>query len=308
MSASINKSIVLIHGHGSQPDESALLKLWRDALAAGLRRDQQALVPALETVDLQMAFYADVYPERRKEDYDPALDLADLQNAYNRLAALDKPRRFRRKEYDQLPGKSSLKEFLADVSAPLARSVGLGQVALQRRFPETVFYWSDDTSYAEAVQERLLQLLAPLLAADRSVLLIAHGFGAIIAYDCLWRLSYEPPYQSTRRLHTLFTLGSPLADDSVRARLKGRQAPLEQRYPCNLTFWHNIAAEDDAVCHDETVLNDFSAMLKAHQLSAIEDHLIYNHAVRYGQSDPHCCLGYLIHPKVASLLADWLES
>ncbi|MEM1434542.1 MAG: hypothetical protein AAGG11_10845 [Pseudomonadota bacterium] len=307
MSASINKSIVLIHGQGPQPEAHALEQLWRDALLAGLRRDRPALAPALEAVDLQMAFYADAYPLERKEAYDAQLDLADLTNAFKNLAALDKPRRFRRREYDQLPGKSALKEFLADVGAPLARGVGLDRASLKRRLPESAAYWGAEASYAGAVQERLLALLAPLLEAKRSVLLIAHGFGAVIAYDCLWRLSHEARYQETGRLHTLLTLGSPLSDDSVRARLLGRREPHQQRYPGNLTFWHNVAAEDDAVCHDETVLNDFYAMLKAQRLSAIEDHLIYNLAVRYGRSDPHCSLGYLIHPRVATLLGDWLE-
>ena len=36
--------------------------------------------------------------------------------------------------------------------------------------------------------------------------------------------------------------------------------------------------------------------------------LTYVHAVRYGKSNPHNCIGYLIHPRIAKLVAAWLAS
>ena len=49
-------------------------------------------------------------------------------------------------------------------------------------------------------------------------------------------------------------------------------------------------------------------MLKEHLVSAVNDHKIYNHAVRYGRSHPHCSIGYFIHPRVSKIIADWLKS
>ncbi len=47
-------------------------------------------------------------------------------------------------------------------------------------------------------------------------------------------------------------------------------------------------------------------MLDYHLISRIRDYRIYNLAIRYGHSNPHNALGYLIHPRVSSLVGDWL--
>jgi hypothetical protein len=71
--------------------------------------------------------------------------------------------------------------------------------------------------------------------------------------------------------------------------------------------WHNVSAEDDYCCHDNTLANDFKAMLKDKMVSCIRDYQIYNLAVRYGKSNPHSSVGYYIHPRVAQLIVDWLN-
>jgi hypothetical protein len=42
-------------------------------------------------------------------------------------------------------------------------------------------------------------------------------------------------------------------------------------------------------------------------LSAIQDFHIFNHAVRYGKSNPHSSIGYFIHPRVSKIVADWVN-
>jgi hypothetical protein len=61
------------------------------------------------------------------------------------------------------------------------------------------------------------------------------------------------------------------------------------------------------MCHDNTLGDDFRDMLKQRQVSCIRDYRIYNLAVRYGKSNPHSSIGYLIHPRVSKLVADWLR-
>jgi hypothetical protein len=304
---SAERAVVLVHGHGPKPGAEALLTLWRGALTTGLARDHGAQLSAFEQTELHMVYYADLFPEPHRPSYDAALDLADRRHALDALAALDKPKRFRRAGYDALPGKSAVREFLADLSSPIARGLGLGERALARRMPECEPYWASDGTYAAACQERLRSRLAPLLREGRRVLCVTHGFGAVLAWDVLWALSQDNSLQPEQRLHSWLTLGAPLADDNVRARLAGAQRKGAERYPRSLTFWHNVAAEDDYICHDETVANDFRPMLEQRCVSRIEDHLIYNLAVRFGRSNPHSSLGYLIHPKVSGLLADWLK-
>ena len=53
--------------------------------------------------------------------------------------------------------------------------------------------------------------------------------------------------------------------------------------------------------------NDFDAMLKERHISRIQDYHIYNLAERYGKSDPHATLGYLIHPRTIGLVMDWIN-
>jgi hypothetical protein len=71
--------------------------------------------------------------------------------------------------------------------------------------------------------------------------------------------------------------------------------------------WHNVSAEDDYLCHDNTLADDYREMLKLRLVSSIRDYHIYNLAVRYGKSNPHSSVGYLVHPRVTKIIADWLR-
>jgi hypothetical protein len=68
-----------------------------------------------------------------------------------------------------------------------------------------------------------------------------------------------------------------------------------------------VAAVGDYISHDRTVRDDYRAMLEHGLIESIEDRRIYNLAVRYGKSNPHHGVGYLIHPTVIALIGDWLS-
>jgi hypothetical protein len=121
-------------------------------------------------------------------------------------------------------------------------------------------------------------------------------------------LNHSSQDAAVGKVRNWVTLGAPLADDYVRSRLgKAADSSATTTYPSVLVNWFNIAAEDDFVCHDETMANDFSAMLKNHVISRIDDFSIYNLALRFGRSNPHNSIGYLIHPRLIKLLSDWLK-
>ena len=138
------------------------------------------------------------------------------------------------------------------------------------------------------------------------VLLICHCLGSVVSYDALWELSHMEALPN--KVDTWVTLGSPLADEYVKRHLRGAEKSGAERFPTNLLNWHNVSAEDDFTCHDETVANDFAAMLEQRLISRIKDYRIYNLAVRYGNSNPHNFIGYLIHPRTARLVSDWLST
>ncbi len=47
-------------------------------------------------------------------------------------------------------------------------------------------------------------------------------------------------------------------------------------------------------------------MMREHIVSRISDFRIYNQTVRYGKSNPHSSVGYLIHPRLSKIIRDWL--
>jgi hypothetical protein len=313
-SAATPKTLVLVHGRGWKPDAESLASLWRRAMVRGLERDfpEAGGGALLDGVAVRLVYYGDlsnVVLAGTREQRDLELDLADREHAFDRLAQIGSAKKFRRAAYEELPGKSSLKEFIADVSAPLLAKLGLTGRTLRGRMPEVVTYLELGSEFRTGLQQRLLEPLVPALAAGHDVMLMTHCLGSVAAYDALWRLTHDPAVSvpaGGNRVHTWVTLGSPLADEFVKKSLEGAKKRVELRYPRSAINWYNVAAEDDFTCHDETMANDFKYMLDQRLLSEIRDFRIYNLTVRYSRSNPHSAIGYLIHPRVTRLLATWL--
>ena len=290
------RRLLLVHGHGPSPDADFLMEHWRAALRQGLKRDHGG-AGALKRVEADLFYYADDPLFAPPAGYDPEVDRRGLEATLQALAARDKARLFRRKHYEDLPGKSSTQEFLVDAGA----SLGLGRFALNRVAPEIDQYFREGRA---SLLPRFEAWLESHLASGAQIMLICHGLGALVAYDALWRLSNEAGLSG--HVERWVTFGAPLADNSVRKRLLGAAERGAERYPGGVIEWHNIAAEDDPLCHDMTVADDYRGMLAAKRISAIHDHAIYNLAVSYGKSDPRAHAGYLVHPRMAQILAEWL--
>ncbi len=310
------RTLIMIHGRGWKPAAELLESHWRSAMAAGLDRDHQEAGGSelLEGVNLQFVYYGDLSNELLKTaggKYDQELDLVDREQALRSLSALKNRKRFRRQYYESVPGKSSLKEFMADLGAPILSALHLTNVAIARKMPEVAAYFKNANGFQEATQQRLAPVLQDALNRNDRILLVSHCLGSVIAYDSLWQAGHEPvdtDFPHVPRVDTWITLGSPLADEFVKHHLAGAKSPNTQRFPTNIINWLNIAAEDDFTCHDETVANDYARMLDRQLVSQIKDYRIYNLAERYGRSNPHHSAGYLIHPRFSGLLAEWLQS
>lgn len=300
-----DQHIVLIHGAGAKPAAQDLSTLWVDALREGLIRDAEDKLPAFNAADIQMVYYADQLSQFAEAGFDPALDMANRRQNLEELATRRKAKDFRRKHYEALPGKTPLKEFAMDLSA----SLGLGGAANKMVMPELSHYWQDADGWASKLRGELTERLHELTAADSNVLIISHGLGCVLAWDALWSLTQriKREGQPLKRITRWITIGSPLSARDVQKRLLGHDQAADNRFPTVLNAWHNIAAEDDYLCHDKTVADDFSTMLRQKLIGDIRDHTIYNLSVRYGRSNPHSSVGYLIHPRMAQLLADWLN-
>ena len=168
-------------------------------------------------------------------------------------------------------------------------------------------YWNPDTAFGSNVRFPMIAPLKEAMDRGDEILVIAHSLGTMIAYDTLWKFSHMGEYRTDYKdppIELFITLGSPLGDPTVRRHLRGHGLGIKRRYPANIQRWVNVAAEDDYISHDETVKDDFQELEEAG--ARIEDEPIYNLAERHGRSNPHHGPGYLVHPFVAGLVADWL--
>lgn len=307
------RTFVFVHGHHFKPARDPLLEIWCEALRLGLERDRAEKLELFDAANKEIVYYGDLNNALLSAaglSYDATVDIVDRRNAIARLRAYDKPKKFKRYNYEQLPGKSALPEVLADIAAPLLGRLGLAPTMVGKLIPELAAYWEEGGDYKREAMERTSTTLARSIGRGDEIMIVAHGLGAIIAYDALWELARGAPgdadSSAAHKIHHLVTLGAPLGDETVKRRLAGSVEKGERRYPDNVLNWHNVAAEDDFHCHDKTVLDDFRPMLAHHLVSAINDYRIYNLAVRYGRSNPHSVVGYLAHPRVSKLIAEWL--
>lgn len=310
------RTILLLHGRNDKPKRLVLQTLWTRAIRHGLTRDRPEALDAFDAADVGLIYYGDLsaawldhYAEKTgtaRKTYDHAWDVADREASIDRL--MQRPAEdFTRSGYARMRGESPLYEAVADFLEHPLRLLGLGERAVQAYAPEMAEYWADVHFGSDL---RLVATDALQVAMEREserggeIALLSHSLGTLIAYDVAWKLSHYGEYRRmawNRPIDLFVTMGAPLGNSTIRSRLKGAGVPVEFRYPTNIRQWHNLAAEDDIIAHDEDLANDFAG-----SGLSITDHRIYNPAIRRGRVNPHYGAGYLLNPVTANLLADWL--
>jgi hypothetical protein len=314
LSGPSNRSLLLVHGRDFKPGRELYMDVSMAALRAGVERDYPAQLESFDVLQKHIAWYGDLSAEillGRGKTYDGDLDIGDRRNALNTLRQIAPRKRFGIRLYDKLPGKSAIPEFIADVSAPVLGAIGMTMPLLGSVAKDFATYLDPKSDFADKVRERVRAELCELMDRDDRIMLITHGTGSVVAYDVLWQLSHDPELKKRygdKKVELWLTLGSPLGDRNVRKRLCGAREKSEHRFPANVISWHNVAAEDDYTCHDNTLADDYRKMLKQRLVSAVHDYRVFNLAVRYGKSNPHSSVGYYIHPRTSKILADWMQS
>lgn len=304
---------MFVHGRDFKPCAEEFMDLSLAALSAGLGRDYPQIVDQFHALDKRLAYYGDVtarFLSGQGQRYDETLDIGDRRNALFKLRSIDKKKNFGVSRYDRLPGKTAIGEFAADAIGPILGRIGFSKKLLAKVGMDLCEYWSDDGNFAANVRERVRTAICDALDAGNQVFLVSHGTGCIVTYDVLWQLSHSPEYADTyqsRKIDLWLTMGAPLGDAMVQKRIFGAKQKGVERYPSNVLSWHNLSAEDDFVSHDNTLADDYKQMLRQKQVSCIRDYRVYNLAVRYGKSNPHSSLGYLIHPRTAQIVSEWLQ-
>ena len=306
-------TLVYVHSRHFKPAADELMDICVAAMRRGIERDFPDMIGAFDRMDKRIAYYGDIsntFLGETSQRYDADLDVGDRRNALQSLCAIEKRKNFGVGRYDRLPGKTAIAEFAADVAAPILGSLGLEEKVIAKLAPDLVAYWDESSDFGPRIRERVRTAICEAAGSDSRILLVSHGTGCIVSYDVLWQMSHDPEYAKLldgQKIDLWLTLGAPLGDSTVKRKLCGADKKERARYPSNIVSWHNISAEDDYMSHDNTVANDFKEMLKLKLVSCIIDHRVYNLAVRYGKSNPHSSVGYLVHPRVARIIADCLK-
>ena len=308
------RSILFVHGHDFKPERETLLEISLAAVRSGVERDYPDCLPAFDGVHCDIAYYGDLNNELLtaiRRPYDANLDNGDRRNALQALREIRERKRFGIRQYDRLPGKSAVPEFVADFIYPVLGLFGLAMPIIKRLSRDFAEYLRGESDFSAQIQERVRTSLCKMLDRGDHVMLLTHGTGSVVAYDVLWQLSHDAELQErygSTKVDMWVTMGSPLGDRRIRKKLAGAAHRAGNPYPTNVISWHNVSAEDDYTCHDKTLADDFKKMMSQRLVSAVTDYRVFNHAVRYGRSNPHSSVGYYIHPRVSKLIADWINS
>lgn len=306
------KTLILIHGRSWKPEKADLKKLWIDAIKYGFKRDRPDLLDALRSIKIEFVYYGDISNEFLSRVKNKAIpdDIADRRASFELLKQYSS-NQFTKRQYNKLPGKSFLKEAIADLLSPTLRLIRLSDELINSQAPDMGEYWKGDaTEYGSNVRGSMSPILKKAMDRNDSICVLAHSLGTMISYDTFWKFSYRGEYRpkyNNKKVDLFISLGSPLGDATVQSRLHGAQVKGKRRYPNNVKQWVNISAEDDYICHDERIVNDFKNMEQFGNIEDIRDIEIYNLAVRDGKSNPHNGIGYLVHPKTITEIAKWVE-
>ena len=307
------RTLIFVHGKDFKPSPEPLLDLDTSAVATGIQRDFPGMLDAFYALDKRLAYYGDITNACLRaagNHYDEKLDINDRKQALQAIRGLQTRKSFSLGRYDRLPGKTAMRELAADFTAPMLGAIGLAERLIGAAGCDVAEYWNAESDFGARIRERIRTAIATAFDEGRRIMLVSHGTGSIASYDVLWQLSNDPEYAARygqAKIDSWLTLGSPLGDSIVRRRLFGARAKGRNRYPANVLVWHNVSAEDDYLCHDGSLADDYRAMLRLRLVGSIRDYHIYNLAVRYGRSNPHSSVGYLAHPRVSKLIVDWLR-
>jgi len=178
--------------------------------------------------------------------------------------------------------------------------------------------YKNDQYIADKIRKTLEEELIRAWENNEKVCILSHSMGTIIAYDVLWRFSNKnvAPFKSfsDKKVNLFITMGSPLGDKVVQNLLFAEDFKDNDRrkYFDNVQTWINFSALGDAVSHDSTLKDDF---IKPMQDLGLLDENSTDYVDLYnpfktpdGNSNAHKSYGYLLQPKLAKVVNDFLEN
>lgn len=213
---------------------------------------------------------------------------------------------------DPRPDRASIRE----VGRPRRRAIYLAH-RFADRFPGLVYWLAGEGTRAniadseryfrneDGVADRIRGLLRAELerswAAGERVLLMAHSFGSVIAWDTLWELQ-----DRAGPVDLFLTMGSPLGTRYIRRRLKGAGATGAARYPRGIRYWRNLCAIGGLTALGHRFAEDFAEMRRLGLVAGITDRTDLVNPFRGADGlNVHRCYGYFVNPATGEAIARW---
>jgi hypothetical protein len=268
--------------------------LWRCVLEGVRRADPEVASGLAAAPDcLRLALWGHLlYPEYR----DIALDEAGI------AALLANP----------TPGRDSVREVFSIRSRAEVMAYRCAD-----RFPGLIDWLAaentrinleDSARYfrnADGIGNRIRDVLRVELqrcwAAGDRILLMAHSFGSVIAWDTLWGLKDE-----AGPVDLFLTLGSPLGTHYIQRRLMSAKARGKARYPRGIHSWHNLEATGELTALRHRFFEDFADMRRLGLIAGISDRHDLRNPYRDAEGlNVHKCYGYFVNAATGEAIARW---
>ncbi len=290
------KIIIGIHGLGNKPPSMLLEDWWRLSITEGL-----AAINADTDFNFEMVYWADVLNEKPldpdetdndsdyfiKEKYLPATHsnnnehddsvLQRLSEKFNNLI-------FNKKLHENFPSVTDwvIKSFFAELDIYLNN--------------KTVSEDGIELPVKDIINERLKSIL--LMNKDKSIMLIAHSMGSIIAYDVLNELNERV------NIDTLITIGSPLGVPFINDKMKLNTEDRLKTPDAIKNAWYNFADPDDKLAVNFELEKIFMPNSSGIQPKGL---LVENNYEITGENNPHKSFGYLRTPELAFAIKKFTE-
>ena len=333
----MTRHLILVHGRAIKPPQGGMREVAKRAVLEGLKRagarDAAAAVAGGAT-RFSFVYYGDINNRIEAEadaktrailtahndpglTFEPALPIAEIEDGYRRTLAIGA---FTEGAYREVLKRADDWRFLdeaADAVSLFGQLLTFGilntEIVLKSK-PDMAAYLSSKTT-GSAIRDRLQAVLGPAMLAGDDICLVTHSMGCMVAYDVLWKYSFESEHQAVRRTGTRVsrwvTLGCPLGEPGVRVNLRDARYGESERYPRNVDVWRNIHARDDFVAHVELMKDSFAPMLRNRLVASIEDTGIFNCWIYKDAmngdlvSNPHDLYGYLMDAVTGRAIAEW---
>ena len=171
--------------------------------------------------------------------------------------------------------------------------------SMETRTDEVRRYFRNRHDESDALRRMIIKRLKLSWSQNRPVILLAHSFGSVIAYDALWELTHL--HNNPHKVDLFISMGSPLTLNFIRKRILGTGMVGAEQYPHNIIRWLNFAAQGEVTAQGRGMLDYFAEMQTLGLIESIQDNLgILNQYREPDGLNVHKCYGYLACPTIAA--------